>query len=196
MDKFNLDDMLSRPVVSQSERPSFVLDENSDIENVNDVQYDQEIVDQNLKQQHESQQREQQQEIEHATEAIDEGFMPHRDMAETIVNLLDGMQSSFLPMLIEKRTFTEKERETLQTMDLSGATEYIGADTKAMLYKKWLYYEKKIKKVPFNTGETKRLINATERYAKTVDLKMTPMQGLLAAYSEVIFNRGKLILTD
>jgi len=50
--------------------------------------------------------------------------------------------------------------------------------------------------VPFNTGETKRLINATERYAKTVDLQMTPMQGLLAAYSEVIFNRGKLILTD
>jgi hypothetical protein len=185
---FNLDDMLSRPVVNQAERPSFILNEEEQITDANDVQFD-EIIQEETRQQ-------QQPVVETAEQVIDEGFMPHRDMAETIVNLLDGMQSSFLPLLIEKRTFTEKERETLQTMDLSGATEYTGTDQKAMIYKKWLYYEKKIKKVPFNAGESKRLINATERYAKTVDMKLTPIQGLMAAYSEVIFNRGKLILTD
>jgi len=103
---FNLDDMLSRPVVNQAERPSFILNEEEQITDVNDVLFD-EIIQEETRQQ-------QQPVVETAEQVIDEGFMPHRDMAETIVNLLDGMQSSFLPLLIEKRTFTEKERETLQ----------------------------------------------------------------------------------
>jgi len=183
----DLKNILSRPVANANKQEFFVLDENEPIEPANDVQFDEIIQEETRQQQH--------QEAEQA-QVVDDSFMPHRDMAETIVNLLDGLQSSFLPLLIEKKTFTEKERELLQTLDTTGSIAYPTDSKEAKLLIKWKYYESKVNKVPFKPGETKRLVNATERYAKTVDLKLTPLQGLMAAYSEVIFTRGKLILTD
>lgn len=131
----------------------------------------------------------------HAT--ADDGFMPAKDIAELLVNLVDGFQSSTLPVLLERKMFTEKERDALQDMDLSGGTVYTPeTGPQAMLLKKWKYYKGQVEKVPFSTGESRRLINATERYAKTVDLKVTPLQGLLMAFSEVTVKRAKIFFTS
>lgn len=182
-------DILARPVAQPNHSPVFELDETEVISDANEVQFDEDI-------QQETERQQQQQQQVQEPEPIDTGFMPHRDMAETIVNLLDGLQSSALPFLIEKKMFTEKEREVLQTLDTTGSTIYPENSPEQKILNKFKYYEKKILKVPFDKGEAKRLVNATERYAKTVDLKLTPLQGLMAAYSEVLFTRGKLFFID
>jgi hypothetical protein len=44
-------------------------------------------------------------------------------------------------------------------------------------------------KFPFNDSEKRRLINGTARYVKQVDLKLTPLTGLLMVFAGVATKR-------
>lgn len=117
-------------------------------------------------------------------------FMSPTDIAENIVNLLDGLQSSAIPYLRKKNLFTEKELELLQKIDHSAV--YDANSREFYVLQKWKRHLDVIKEVPFSDGESRRLKQATARYAATTNMQVTPFQGLIMAYSEVVINRVKL----
>lgn len=177
---FDLTEILSKPVANQNVDPIFRLDEENVIEH---AQFDDEPV-----------------EVIEPTETVvddeDTGFMSSKDIAESIVNLLDGLQSSVIPFMLEKKTFTVKELELLQTLDTSGKTVYSQNSPESAVLAKYLKYKKTVEKIPFSSGETRRLVNATARYAETTQMKVTPLQGLMISYSEVIVKRTAVFFSE
>lgn len=124
------------------------------------------------------------------------GYMPPDHIGETIVNTLDGLQSSVLPFLIEMKVFTKKEKELLQTIDTTGSTPYPLNSQENTLLEKWKRHQDKIKNVPFSDGEKSRLITATSRYAETTEMKLSPLEGLMLSFSEVVFKRGAMFFNE
>ncbi|MFD2581514.1 hypothetical protein ACFSR6_03370 [Pedobacter vanadiisoli] len=124
------------------------------------------------------------------------GYMPPDHIGETIVNTLDGLQSSVLPFLLEMKVFTKKEKELLQTIDTTGSTPYPLNSQENNLLEKWKRHQEKVKQVPFNDGEKTRLIAATARYAETTEMKLSPLEGLMLSFSEVVFKRGAMFFTE
>ncbi|MBC8051892.1 MAG: hypothetical protein H7Y13_02390 [Sphingobacteriaceae bacterium] len=129
-------------------------------------------------------------------EDSDEVFMSHADTASTIVESIDGLQSSVIPYLLENKTFKGEELEILDNLDKTGQTIYPAGSKEAILLVRWKRYQDVIAKIPFNTAEKRRLTLATANYVKTIDLKMTPMQTLLMAWSEVIIKRSTPFFKD
>jgi len=123
-------------------------------------------------------------------------YMPPRAIAETIVNLLDGLQSSVVPFLREKKIFTLKELEILQTIDRTGSTIYSQNSPEHKVFLKWKKHERVVEQIPFNKGEKSRLVDATARYAETTNMKVSPLSGLLMAYSEVILKRSAIFFNE
>jgi len=124
------------------------------------------------------------------------GYMPPNHIAETIVNLLDGLQSTIVPYLREKKIFTEKELEILQQIDTSGGTVYTVNSPESKVLEKWIRHQDIVKKIPFDEGEKNRLVSATARYAETTQMKVSPFTGLMMAYSEVILKRSTYFFTE
>lgn len=122
-------------------------------------------------------------------------FMPPRALAETIVNLLDGLQSSVIPLLRERKVFTAQELTDMQNLDRDAAYELLNSDQRKLLTK-LKRHEAFIKKIPFDKGEKSRLVDATARYAETTQMQVSPFTGLLMAYSEVIIKRGAYFMTE
>jgi hypothetical protein len=176
---FDLTEILSKPVANQNVDPIFRLDEENAIE---DAQFDDAPI-----------------EVIQDDEPVDNednGFMSSKDIAESIVNLLDGLQSSVIPFMLEKKTFTAKELELLQSLDTSGKTVYSQNSPESAVLAKYLKHKKTIEKIPFSNGETRRLVNATARYAETTKMKVTPLQGLMISYSEVIVKRTSVFFSE
>lgn len=178
----NLEDQLSLPVANTVKPPEFeeaIIDDGGDQQAANNVQYDQ-IPEPDPEQE---------------PQAGD--YMPPKYIAETIVNLLDGLQSSVVPYLLENKLFTTKELEILQTIDRSGGSVYSPENSpQALVLKKWKSLQRKIEKIPFDVGEKRRLIDATTRYAETTNMKVSPLSGLLMAYSEVILKRSSYFFNE
>jgi hypothetical protein len=120
--------------------------------------------------------------------------MEPEDFAAMFINLLDGLQTAFLPGLIEKRKFSEKEAVLLANLDKSN--QYPDGSPESIVLKKWKQHQAVTKKIPFNDGEKKRLIQSTATYAATTDLKVTPLQGLLMSFGEVVVARAVLVMGD
>jgi hypothetical protein len=123
-----------------------------------------------------------------------ESFMSPEDIAENIVNLLDGLQSSIIPYLREKKIFNEKELEQLAKLDKNAA--YDVNSKEYALVSKWHRHQQIIKTIPFDEGETIRLKAATASYAATTNMKVTPLQGLIMAYSEVVIKRVPIFMAE
>lgn len=129
-------------------------------------------------------------------EDSDEVFMSHADTASTIVESIDGLQSSIIPYLLENKSFKGEELEILENLDKTGQTIYPAGSKEAILLLRWKRYQDVIAKIPFNTAEKRRLTLATANYVKTIDLKMTPLQTLMMAWSEVIIKRSTPFFKD
>jgi hypothetical protein len=178
----SLGSILERPVASAQVPPTFVLDENIPIEPTTSAEFDPEPAPEPAVY------------VEEPT--ADAGFMSSKDIGETIVNLLDGMQSSAIPFLREKKVFSAKEMDMLRRIDKSGKATYTEASDEHKVLQKWLRHKEIIAQVPFTTGEKGRLIRATARYAETTGMNVTPFQGLLLAYSEVIVTRVGIFMGE
>lgn len=175
----SLDEVLSSPVIDNTRIPHFELDPEETIEDAQEVSFDPEP--------------------EPAEPISDEpagDFMSAKDIGETIVDFLDGLQSSGIPYLRELKVFSKKEKELLQTIDKSGNTVYSPNSAESNVLAKWKKHQKIIDKIPFTPSETKRLVNATARYAETTNMRVTPLQGLLLAYSGVITKRTAYIFSE
>ena len=125
-----------------------------------------------------------------------EGYMPPLAIAETVVNLLDGLQSSVIPWLREKKIFTERELEIIQSLDTTGNTIYQTNSPDAAVMAKLIKHKAIVAKIPFDDGEKRRLIEATARYAETTQLKVSPLTGLMMAYSEVTLKRAAYFFNE
>lgn len=176
----DLTELLSRPIENESSEPSFNIDLTEQLE---ETTFDEEPEPEHT-------------EEHNHPEPVAGDYMPPFAIAETIVNLLDGLQSSVVPFLREKKIFTEKETEILQTIDRTGSTVYTPKSPENAVLIKWKKHEKILEKIPFNNGEKKRLVEATARYAETTQMKVSPLSGLMMAYSEVILKRSAYFFNE
>ena len=122
--------------------------------------------------------------------------MPHSHFAQTIVGLVDGLQSSLIPMWRKKTLFTGKELEILDTLDTTGGTAYPLNSPENRVFMKWKKHIEVAQALPFTPAETDRLVAATERYANTMQITVSPFTGLLMAFGEVAATRAVLIINE
>ena len=122
--------------------------------------------------------------------------MPHIHFAENLVGLIDGLQSSLIPMWRKSSLFTAKELSIIDQMDTSGGTAYAEKSTEFLLMIRWKKYLDFAAALPFTEKEKERLIAATERYAATMQITVSPFTGLLMAFGEVAGTRAVLFLAD
>jgi hypothetical protein len=111
------------------------------------------------------------------------------DTAESLIDALDGLQTFGLSVFVKKKMFTDKENEILQTLDTTGGTAYPVNSPEEKILKRYNRYLALEEKFPFNDSEKRRLINGTARYVKQVDLKLTPLTGLLMVFAGVATKR-------
>ncbi|GEM_PF-4720825 len=185
----NLDDILSREI--KVDVPPVVLIQNDPP--VEEVVFDDEIIEtetihaENTAQQH-------YQAPDPGYQEAEQIFMSNEDLAENIVNLLDGLQSSVIPYLREKKIFSDRELELLQKLDKNAVYD---SNTKEFaVLEKWKRHQEVIKSIPFDEGESRRLKVATANYAATTNMKVTPLQGLIMAYSEVVIKRIPVFMSE
>lgn len=122
--------------------------------------------------------------------------MPGSHLAATIVGVIDGLQSSILPMLRKNALFTAKELEILDNMDTTGGTVYPANSPEYKVLTKWKKHIAFASILPFTKDEKDRLITATERYASSVQLQVSPFTGLLLAFGEVAGSRFAYFLNE
>ena len=122
--------------------------------------------------------------------------MPNHHLAATIVGVIDGLQSSILPMLRKNALFTAKELEILDKMDTTGGTVYPANSPEYKVLAKWKKHIAFAGILPFTKDEKDRLIAATERYAASVQLQVSPFTGLLLAFGEVAGTRFAYFLNE
>jgi hypothetical protein len=125
----------------------------------------------------------------------DNGFMPHRDMAENIVEGVDLVQENLIIYFLKEKLFTADEKELMKTMDFSGKTVYQdGPEAKLMV--KHNRFEALAAKLPFTDRERTVLTNSSERYARTVNLQMSPFMGLCSTFGIVMGKRAAIIMKE
>lgn len=122
--------------------------------------------------------------------------MPHLHLAQTIVGLIDGLQSSLIPQWRKKSLFTAKEQEILENLDTTGGTAYPLNSPENGVLKKWKKHLEIASVLPFTPGETDRLVAATERYVNTMQITVSPFAGLLMAFGEVVATRAVYIINE
>ena len=122
--------------------------------------------------------------------------MPHSHFAETIVGVIDGLQSSLIPMWLERTLFTTKEREILDNLDTTCGTVYPANSPEYKILNKFNKLVKRSSQLPFKPEEKERLVAATERYVNTMQIQVTPFTGLLLAFGEVAGTRVAYFLND
>lgn len=122
--------------------------------------------------------------------------MPHSHLAATIVGVIDGLQSSLIPMLRKNALFTAKELEILDSLDTTGGTVYPANSPEYKVLNKWNKHLRFASIMPFTEAEKERLIAATERYAATMQIQVSPFTGLLLAFGEVAGTRFAYFLNE
>lgn len=122
--------------------------------------------------------------------------MPHGHFAANLVGLIDGLQSSLIPMWRRNSLFTKKENEILDNLDTTGGTVYPADSPEYKVLAKWNKHLEFASKLPFTEAEKERLTAATERYAATMQIQVSPFTGLLMAFGEVAGTRVALFLND
>jgi hypothetical protein len=122
--------------------------------------------------------------------------MPHNHFAETIVGIVDGLQSSLIPMWRKQSLFTQKERDILDGLDTTGGTVYSANSPEFKILSKWNKHLQMASMLPFTPAEKERLVAATERYANTMQIQVSPFTGLLMAFGEVAGTRVAYFLND
>lgn len=122
--------------------------------------------------------------------------MPHGHFAANLVGLIDGLQSSLIPMWRRNSMFTKKEEEILDSLDTTGGTAYPANSPEYKVLAKWNKHLAFASKLPFTEAEKERLVAATERYAATMQIQVSPFTGLLMAFGEVAGTRVALFLND
>lgn len=122
--------------------------------------------------------------------------MPHGHFAANLVGLIDGLQSSLIPMMRKNSLFTAKELEILDGLDTTGGTAYPQNSPEQKVLAKWNKHLNFASQLPFNESEKERLVAATERYAATMQIQVSPLTGLLMAFGEVAGTRAVLFLNE
>jgi hypothetical protein len=122
--------------------------------------------------------------------------MPPNHLAETIVGMLDGLQSSLIPLWRKKSMFTAKELEILDNMDTTGGHAYLENSPEFKILLKWKKHMSICEKMPFTLSEKERLVNATARYCATMQIQVSPFTGLLMAFGEVAATRFVYIISE
>jgi hypothetical protein len=122
--------------------------------------------------------------------------MPHIHLAETIVGVIDGLQSSLISMWRKQSLFTQKERDILDGLDTTGGTVYPANSPEYKILNKWNKHLQMSSMLPFTPAEKERLVAATERYASTMQIQVSPFTGLLLAFGEVAGTRVAYFLND
>lgn len=185
----NLDDILSREI--KVDVPPAVLIQNDPP--VDEVVFDDEVIEHETIY-HENTTQQHYQAPDPGYQEAEQIFMSNEDLAENIVNLLDGLQSSVIPYLREKKIFSDRELELLQKLDKNAVYD---SNTKEFaVLEKWKRHQEVIKSIPFDEGESRRLKVATANYAATTNMKVTPLQGLIMAYSEVVIKRIPVFMSE
>jgi hypothetical protein len=118
------------------------------------------------------------------------------DLAIIGVNLLDGLQSTLFTLFRRNKFFETAELELIGTLDHSDKTIYPTGSREAIAMAKFRKHKEAVAKLPFTPGEKQRLTDATIIYARTTEIKVSPMTGLILAYSEVLGTRAFNIMGD
>lgn len=119
-----------------------------------------------------------------------------QDIGVILVNVLDGAQRTGFAIASKRMRFTTEEMDLLGNLDMSAKTIYPEGSPERITRDKYARHIEIIKQIPFSKEEKDRLITATVIYAKTVNLQLSPLQGLLAAYGEVLMTRGFTVFGD
>ena len=175
-DVLDLENVLSLPIVTGSQRPLFDFDKGEPIEDAVNMDEPEPTPPPAATQAHEP------------YNPAEEGYMPPRDIAETIVNVLDGLQGSVLPMMLEKKKFTDSEIENLRTLRETDMGSLTSPERQLMIRAK--KFDRIVAQIPFDEGEKRRLVDATARYAEETQMRVSPLAGLTMAVSEVVFKRA------
>ena len=122
--------------------------------------------------------------------------MPHSHFAENLVGLIDGLQSSLIPMWRKNALFTAKDLQILDGLDTSGGTVYQSNTPEFKILERWNKHLAFATNLPFSASEKDRLIAATQRYAATMQITVSPFTGLLMAFGEVAGTRFAMFLND
>jgi hypothetical protein len=118
------------------------------------------------------------------------------DLAIIGVNLLDGLQSTIFSLFRRNKFFETAELELIGTLDHSNKTIYPTGSREAIAMDKFRKHKEAVAKLPFTEGEKQRLTDATIIYARTTEIKVSPMTGLILAYSEVLGTRAFNLMGD
>ncbi|MGZ3999161.1 MAG: hypothetical protein ACXVIY_00960 [Mucilaginibacter sp.] len=118
------------------------------------------------------------------------------DLSVIMVNMLDGLQRFGFAAIRKKVKFSEEELEIVGNLDMSAKIIYPEGSKEAIAAAKWRKHLQTLGKLPFEKDEKGRLIAATTIYARTVNLKVSPLTGLLMAYTEVLGTRIGLVFED
>lgn len=180
----DLGDILSRPVEVNTGSAMFTLD--GDIES--EVQLDDELI----------------QEAEVITDPPTATQQPTgptptltpMQAAKTFVNSINGLQSFAIPMLREKRLFTDSELEIIRNMDMSPNTMYSVDSKEDKLLKRWQRHIAVKKQVPFTDDEKERLTVGTAAYIQTENIQISPFMALTMTWSEIILSRTYMFMED
>lgn len=122
--------------------------------------------------------------------------MPPQHLAETFVGVLDGLQSSLIPLWRKKGVFTAKELEILENMDTTGGHAYLENSPEFRILLKWKKHLEVSAKMPFTPAEKERLVIATARYCATMQIQVSPFAGLMLAFGEVAATRFVYIVSE
>lgn len=181
----NLDDILSRPVVGSVSQPSFELDPGEPIESaVLDPEPEPEPGFSQMPQD---------------DSQFQPGDMPtvsFADCAESIIDMIDGLQSSTLPFIRERKVFTQREREILDGLDTTGGTIYPEGSPEKKVLNKWNRHLQVIEKIPFTERERRMLVNGTARYCQQTNLQMSPLETLLMSFAGVATRRFHIVMQE
>jgi hypothetical protein len=116
------------------------------------------------------------------------------DLAIIAVNVFDGLQQFGLAMLSKSMMLNADERELLTTLDTSEKVIYPEGSKDAIAMAKYRKHLAMVKELPFKPDEKQRLQDAGIIYARTLDLKVTPLQGIMMALTEVMGTRASKII--
>ena len=122
--------------------------------------------------------------------------LSYADIGAMIVDGFDGVQSFLFALGSRYMKLSAEERALLPNLDTSGKMIYEEGSKEAKAMAAFRKHLETLKKIPFTDQERKRLITASTIYAKTIDLKLTPLQGLMMAYGGVLITRGYDVFGD